>query len=220
MNRQQKRTASALLAGLLILTVMAPAPVAADDHDDDQLASVVFGDTLTEQAAAAVSGVWGKLSHLSVSFDRAKDAALGNEPPEPEAQTDALKHTLNSYNGDFVNHTNRVLSEYNGTVYNTTYVLEVEVVDDVDEPSETSTLYVVATANGSEVTGLEASDNTTLNASKSVTLDSYEARRVNEQLDEYHDDYASEDEIPEPSYYVRIVAEYTDVSEITIERFL
>lgn len=217
MHRHHTRLA-ALLAVVVLFAAVAPAPVAADDEDDDQLASVVFGESATEKASVALSGLWGKIAHLKVDFSRAKDKALGTEPPDTEDQADELKHTLNSHSGGFVNHTNLVLDEYDGTVYNTTYVLQVDVVDDADDPDKTSTVYVVASANGTELTSLEAVDNTTHNVSKSVTLDVYEARRVNEQLDEYHDEYVSEDEVPEPKYYARIVSEYTDVSEITVKR--
>lgn len=215
MNKDRPLTALALSVLLIGAGVtVSIAPVAAQSSGDD-LISVDFDeqrpDGVLGTASAALDGAKGLLGRVSPT-NMVRDIT-GNEP-EPSEETDQLQKTLNSNEGEFVSHTNTVIDEYNASVGDGEYVLELTA--ESSESGETSTIYFIGQGNGTYVTGYDVVNSTSKSVDRSRTMSEFEVESLNEDVREYHEDYVQPGEVPEKGFYIKLAGKYGDVSEINI----
>lgn len=201
MRRQQY-----LLALLVVAAAIAPAGVAAQEDDDDSL----LGEISTDSVWAALGAIRGEAEGWWL-----RQASKIGEPPEPADQADDLRDFVNENDRALVDHANEVLDEHNGTVRNGTYVLEVTVEE--NDAGDGETFYVVATGDGTDVTGFEATGSTEEPVDRSSSLSGTQAEALNEDLRTYKDDYVDPGREPSVGHLARIGSKYTDVGEIRRE---
>lgn len=210
--------AAALVVVAALAGATAPAAAASDDSNDGLFTYTVekvTPDGWMAKASAALDGIGGIFSGVDLG-DVAADA-LGNEP-SPTKQATELKTFLNEHNASFTNHTNQVLDKYNASVSNTTYVLNLTVVDEVDEPTASETIYLVASANGENVTEYEVVNETNKTVDRKRVMDSFTAEDLNADVRAYYESYVKPGEIPEKGYYISKYGKYGDISEVTIKK--
>lgn len=196
----------ALLVAVLLLAATAPGTVAAqEDDDDDSLLEIT-----TDSIWVAVNALRGDAEGWWIR----QKARLG-DPPEPAAQAEDLREFVNENDQQLVDHANLVIDEYNGSVANATYVLEVTVEE--NKAGDASTFYVIAEGDGSEVTSHEATTSTNETVDRESELTASEAEALVEDLEEYKDDYVDPGEVPTIGHLVRIGSKYTDIGEIRRE---
>ena len=206
------RRTRALLAALLVLAAIAPAgPALAQDDDEDD--SGFLGPVEIGPIEFGWNAIKGKADALGLWYDE-----RFKEPPDVDEQAEDLRAFLNDHDQELVAHGNDVVDEHDVPVRNGTYVLEVTVVDDEDDPSDESTFYVLATGDGSQVTAIEAVTSTNQSVDRSSTLTAHEAKDLNADLDAYYEDYVEAEEVPSMGFYVRTASKYTTISEIRKRR--
>lgn len=205
LNIMHERT-RALLAALIVFAAIAPAGTAIAQEDDD---SSIFGPIEISPLEFVYNTIRGETDSLGLWYDE-----RFKEPPDVDDQAEDLRSFLNDHDQELVVHGNDVVDEHDVAVRNGTYVLEVTVVDDKDDPSEESTFYVLAEGDGSDVTGLEAVTSTNQTVDRASTLSAHQAKELNADLEDYYDNYVEEDEVPSAGFYVRKASKYTTISEI------
>jgi hypothetical protein len=210
-SKRAGATALVLVVALLVASAT-PAAAATEDEESDLLLRITESASNTDQSAAAKGLFGGRLASISGAADKWYRIALGDRP-NATAQANELTAFVNQHDQALVAHTNRVAEEYNATIYNTTYVLQVNVVDEGVGSNETR--YLVATGNGSNITSAHM-QNATPNASvdRSRELDVFEAEDLNADLRTYRDEYVEPGEVPPLQYYINKAADYGAVSEI------
>jgi hypothetical protein len=203
-----------LLVGLLVLAAATPAPVAAQADDDFVELDITDESGPIDSALAAVGGIWARTTGSASSWlTDVRDAE-----PTPSEQTEDLKTYLNERNETFIASTNQVLTEYDASIANATYVLELTVENTEGDTTESSTIYVVAEADGENVTSARVYDDTNATVDRSRTLSWDDAKLLNEDVRDYYDTYAEPGEVPPKSYLIGLASTYGNVSEITVSQ--
>lgn len=207
------RLIAVVLAGALLVS-LAGGPVVAQDDLDGTVAEIVAPDDYGP-AEAFLDGVRGFGGSAGLWLNRQLDSVpvVGGDPPDPDAEAADIRSFINDNNASLEAHTNDVLDEYDATVYNTTAVLEVTITS---EAASDETFYVIAEADGENVTNVTAVTSTSKTVDRSEELDVYEAEALNEDLRAYHEEYVEEDEVPPVGYYVRTASKYGDISELEV----
>lgn len=183
-----RRTLTTLLLTLCLLTA-AVTPAAAQSDDSGGIVSI------------AISIVTNPVEVAGGLADRASIWASGfGDDPDADRQAERLRSFLATNNASWTDHANAVADEYNLSIGNGTYAYELAV----DETS----VYVVATANGTDITGYEAVNSTSENIERTINLSPSEAKQLNEDVREYDEEYVQHDEIPPKGYYVGKAATY------------
>jgi len=202
-----------VLAVALLVATAAPAAAATDeDGESDLLLRITESASNTDLSAAASGFFGGRLAGVQSWGDKWSRILMGDRP-NVTAQANQLQEFVNQHNEGLVDHTNRVADAYNATVYDTTYVLKVNVADEGRETNQTR--YLVATGNGANITSAHV-QNATPNASVDRTreLDVFAAEDLNADLRAYHEEYVEPGEVPPLQYYINKAADYGAVSEI------
>lgn len=206
---------SIVFAALLISSAVAPTAIAANDGDSTPLAEFTVSDENSD-STGILAGILKGLG--SRSFDGPKNFITDILDKEPKTSTQAnkMQSFVNDHNQSFVNHTNTVFEEYNASVRNATYVLELTVYNVEGSENHTATKYAVVTADGENLTSGRIVNETEepVNASKALTV--FQAESLNKDLREYHSEYVMPGEIPGQGYYVELAIEYASVSEIEV----
>lgn len=201
---------TAALVGILVVGTLVPVTAIASADSDDSLAEIEVDVDDIDAWLAAAAGAWER---AQIAFARDTPAVLGGSEPGVEEQADRLDTFVDDHNGSLVEHTNEVLAEYNATVRNDTYVLLVEIADDVEDPSTTETVYIVATADGTNLTDLRATRTTDRTVDRSTTLGVHKATALNDDLRDYREEYVEPGTVPEQTYYIQKGATYGDIQE-------
>lgn len=205
-----RRTINLLVvATLLVATIAgASAPVAADNESDPPF-QVEIGNQdagVAETVLGALSGIIDRRSPGDFITD------LRDKEPTPAEQTENIRTFVNEHNQSFVNHTNTVLEHYGANVSDTTYVLELEVINEEDTGTESSSIYFIASADGANVTDLHVKNSTSKNVDSSKTMSWSKAGDLDEDIREAHEEYVQTAEIPSEGYISEMYSKYADGS--------
>ena len=215
MHQTRFMTALSIVFAVLLLTGAVATPAVADtDDDSNPLAEFTVSDDADKTGLLA--GILKGLGSRTFGGVGNFVTDLLNNEPEPSAEADEMQSFVNDHNASFVNHTNTVLDEYNASVRNATYVLELTVYNTEGTENHTATKYFVVSADGTNLTSGRIVDNTTkpVNASKALTV--FQMQSLNGDIREYHDRFVETGEIPKQGYYVGLAAQYASVSEIRV----
>jgi hypothetical protein len=209
------RTNTAL--GVVLLVVLATATTAVvptvSAAEDDPLVSFTADDgDDTDWSATITNGLMGLLGRSKSPGEFVADV-LDREPSATNVTTN-IQSFVNDHDAELVAHTNRVLDEYDATVRNGTYVAALHVAPDPGEDRDNETIYLVAQADGTNLTSVEVVDSTALSPNASRMVSTFEAQDIDADLREYYDTYVVEDEVPESSYFVGLGAKYGRISEL------
>lgn len=213
MSSREALTAVALAALLVASAVFGPAALAspAAAQSDD---SGLFEMSIREDCDGLTCslGSWFVARNLPDFSAYSED--FRDEEPTVDVVSNNLTSFVNANNQSLLNHSNDVLDHYGATVRNTTYVLELTVENEEDDTTNRATRYFVATADGSNVTSLEATDSTNETVDRTHTLEWNQVEELNTDIRTYHSEYVETGEIPSKTYLGKMVARY-DITEIT-----
>lgn len=188
------------LVTLCLLTASVAPAAAQSDEDDSSVVTVVV--SIVSSPLDFAEGLAAKASSVANVF---------REEPDAEEEATKLRTYLNDNEPAFVNHTNDVIDEHNYSVGNGTYTYELTI--DGEESNET--LYLVSTADGTNVTGYTVVNETNNTVSRSFSISAFQAEDLNEDVREYKDEYVDADEVPDKGYYVSKAVQYSDWSKLT-----
>ncbi len=137
-----------------------------------------------------------------------------DQEPTVDAEAGNLTTFVNEHNASLVTHSNDVLDHYNGSVQNTTYVLELTIANKEGDTTNTATRYFIAGADGENITSLQATNATTQTVDAEHTIGWHTAEQLNGDLRSYHDQYVTTGEIPGTTYVTKMVTRY-NILEVT-----
>jgi len=201
-----------LLALLFVLASVTAAPTVAAQSDGEGL----FSMTVDDSDDGILAGLGQELAGFDLPDPEAFITDLRDKEPTPGEEAGELQSFVNEHNDSFVDHSNQLLESKNATVRNTTYVLSLSIQNVEDGETIEETVYLVAKADGENITSAEVVDETNETVDRSHTLGWHQAEELNSDVRAYHEDYVAEDRLPSDAYLVRKALQY-DVSEIEVE---
>ena len=195
MTQTQTRIITTTAVAALLVASLAGAAVApaAATHNGDENGTV--GDALTPSDNGILAGIIGTASGFT---DRAKYAVFGADDSATENR-DAAVSTFNQYNDTLLAYANN-RSIHEGSV--------VQVDCTIDD--ETATSYIVADYNDSseEYTSAEAVTSTDRSVDHTVTLEGAACDNAAEEIEYFHDEFASEDKDVTKRYMAEMAGKY------------
>lgn len=201
-----------LLAVLLALAVCLagiPAGTVAQSADGE---SVVSADLDVSRTDATIATARGLLDRALTAM-RTQVASVTGDAPTAGEEADRLRDEVNSHSDAYAAHLTDLAAEYNASVANDTYVLELEIADSDDE---TDTVYLEIVGDGDSITNVTASsDQDGRDVDRLRELSATQAREVTDDLVEYRETYVEPGETPSQSYFVQKASTYGDISELT-----
>lgn len=197
----RRSVASLTLVGLLVASLaLAPMSVAASHDEGFYGINEVEDEGPVSNAMAVAEGV---LSRVVASA-----SSIGSDPtPADQAASDTME-TFNQHRGDWITYVNtRGLGSENHQVLELTFEVE----------DETETIYLVSDYNTTtdEYDSAEMVNATDREPDYDVTLSGVAAENADEELEEFHSEFVSQDRDPTSSYVTKMSAKYVRSDHVT-----